>query len=380
MTHDLKRLFAALSLLTLIPMRAFAFDNFKEFPRDRWDFELSTDYFRSEANYPSGGGSQQSLPSGNSYTLMNFTLGTRYIPDRDWSIFAATNLGNAEAKNSISTRSTSSLTWAYAGADFLIYSGAVDLVPEISLLVPFEKVDGKGDSALNTEGAVEGRARITMQKNFGVFRGFGYIGFTVRSDDRSYLMPWGVGGDLNFANLRLGAELFGYQSVTDDKDKGNPTTRNAYLNTVNAGSFMFYSVNPSLVNAQFYGQLFLTPAWSLKVGGGTTLAGENAAAGFNVGALVRYSYDLGRGYRNVEPDYKSSVPSTQKTRSNMYYYEDEEISSDRTVPQFKEDTNDGVDQKLFKPKKPKSNKSLEQQNGSSDFNVELKSKKKKRKK
>ncbi|MNJ92797.1 hypothetical protein D3C87_104710 [compost metagenome] len=378
MAKNLQRPVLALLAMILIPLPSLAFDNFKEFRRDRWDFELSTDYFHSEANYPSGGGSEQSLASGSSYSLTNFTFGTRYMPSREWSVFGATNIGNAEAKNSISTRTASSFTWALFGADFLMYSGLIDVVPEFALLVPFEQVDGTGDSALNSEGVFEGRTRVTLQKELGKIRGFGYLGLTFRSDDRSFLMPWGIGADYRIRRFRLGAELFGYQSISDDKDKKNPAARLAYLNTVNAGSFAFYSVNPAITDTNFYAQWVISSQWSLKAGAGMTLKGESAAAGYHVGALVRYSFDMTAGYRDTEPAYQPISSPVPKARSNLYYDE----KAEKEV-YFQADTRDGVDQRLFQPKpkkkKPRLNKKQQKMMEDAEFNIELKSKKKKKK-
>jgi hypothetical protein len=79
----------------------------------------------------------------------------------------------------------------------------------------------------------------------------------------------------------------------------------------------------------------------------------------------------------VEP-VASPVP---EGRSNLYYQRDEELSSSTKVRQFKEQTNDGVDQQIFKPRPTKrkarvKDKQLQQQLNDAEFQIELKSKKK----
>ncbi|WII70616.1 hypothetical protein QJS83_09115 [Bdellovibrio sp. 22V] len=378
MANNLQRLTFVFVGLLFSCSSALALDNFKEYRRDRWDFEVGTQYFYSEANYPSSGGGSQNLPSGNHYSLLDVYLGSRYTPRRNWSVFGWGNVGSAESKDSVATRSNSTITEAAVGFDFLMYSEAFQLIPEIIGVIPFEKVDPTSDTVLNSEGVIEVRSRLIAQKDFGSVRAYGWLGFTFRGDDRSYLMPWGVGTQLKLSRLRLGAELFGYQSVTDDPNK-NPATRTAYINGVNAGSMKFYGVNPSLMDSQLFATWLISPNWTLQANGGMTLMGSNSAAGFHVGAFVRYSFDMTEGY--TEPTYvpvDSPVPSY---RSNMYDDQDE-MSSERKVRQFKEQTDDGVDQNLFKPrptKKPRVNQQqLQQQLDDTEFQIELKSNKKKR--
>jgi len=377
MANNLARL---VLILSFISSSALAFDNYKVFHRDRVDLEVSTNYFSSEANYSSSG-NESSLPSGSSYKLYDFTFEMRYMPRPGWSVMGAANLANADATNSIANRTNSSLTGVYAGFDFLAYSNTFEIVPEFVFLMPLEKIKTNEDSALNNEGVMEARARVTLQKDFGNILGLGYLGFTYRSDGRSMLMPWGLGGEFKLQKFRVGAEVFGYQSVIDDDDTGvKEASRVAYINTVNAGSMAFYSVNPSLVDSNFYAKWLINSNWTLKLGGGATLAGANMAAGYHMGAMIRYSWDLVAGY--VDPNPKkfyepTPVPTpapapVPKKSGNPYFY-DEPVSSEKQVPYFKEDTEDGVDQKYFKPQKKKA---PSVQDG--EFDVELKPTKKKR--
>lgn len=382
MANNLQRLTSIILGLLLLSPGAGAFDNYKEFKRDHWDFELGANYFYSEANYVSAGSGTSSLTSGNHYQLLDVNLSTRYMPARDWSIFAMGTIGSAESKDSVATRSNSSLSQLIGGFDFVMYDGWFQLVPELAVLIPLQKVDTASDAVLNSEGVYEMWARATAQKDFGSLRGYGWIGFNYRGEERSYLMPWGVGVQLKGRSVRLGGEIFGFQSISDDKDTNNKTLRNAYLNTVDAGSYKFYSVNPSVVDSLAYFTWMINSKWSLQANTGLTLTGENSAAGFHVGGFIRYSFDMSEGYTErpyVEPP-ASPVP---EGRSNLYYQRDEELSSSSKVRQFKEQTNDGVDQQIFKPRptkrKPRvKDQQLQKQLNDAEFQIELKSKKKRR--
>ncbi len=379
MANNLQRLTFTIAGLLLFSVPVLALDNYKEFQRDRWDFEVGTQFFYSEANYPSSGGGSQNLFSGNHYQLLDVNFGTRYMPQKNWSVFGWGNIGSAESKNSLATRSNSSFNEMAAGFDFLMYSEGFQLVPEIVALMPFEKVDTSSDTVLNSEGVFEVRSRLVAQKDFGMWRGYGWLGFNYRGDGRSFLMPWGAGAQFKMNRHRWGAELLGYQSISDDTNNKDSVIRTAYINSVNAGSLKFYSANPSLIDTQVYATWALHPKWSLQANAGMTLTGTNTAAGYHVGGFIRYSFDMTEGYS--EEPYVAPVDSPVPSyRSNMY--DNSELSSDKKVKQFKESVDDGVDQDLFKPrptaKPPVNDKQLQQQLDETEFQIELKSDKKKK--
>ena len=148
---------------------AIAFDNFKDFKRDRWDFDSSLNFYRTESNFNSSG-SQEKLPSGNYLQDIDVNLETRYFIGKKASIFVSGLVSSAESKDAAATRTNSSFTQLVAGGDWLAYSEAVDVVPEVSVLVPVEKVSPGSDSLINSEGVLELRPKITIQKTVQYFR------------------------------------------------------------------------------------------------------------------------------------------------------------------------------------------------------------------
>ncbi|WP_413559714.1 hypothetical protein [Bdellovibrio sp. HCB209] len=382
MANNLQCLSAFLVGLMMTASTAVAFDNYKEFRRDRWDFELGTNFFYSEANYDNFGDGSTNLTSGNHYQLLDMNLSTRYMPTRSWSLFASGTMSSAESKNSVATRTNTTFTNIVAGFDFVIYDGLIQLVPEFGALIPMTEVAKSGDDALNSEGVYEFWGRLTAQKDYGTARIYGWIGYDYRGDGRSSLMPWGGGLQLKANSLRFGGEVLGSQSISDDKDTGTKYIRNAYLQNVNAGSYKFYSVNPSSIDTLFYATWMIDPKWSVQLNGGATVAGENAAAGYHAGAFIRYSFDLSEGYTEehyAPTTYTPSSPSVAPAptgRSNMYDRSDTTISTPSTR-KFREDTNDGVDQKQFKARPTKKKKQPKQINiqeelDKTEFEVELK--------
>ncbi|WP_413586220.1 hypothetical protein [Bdellovibrio sp. HCB274] len=378
MANNLQCLSAFLVTLLLAGSVGHALDNYKEFRRDRWDFELGTNYFYSEANYETFGEGSTSLSSGNHYQLLDVDFATRYMPSRTWSVFGSGTFSSAQSKNSVATRTNTSFSNITGGFDFLAYDGWAQLVPEFGILIPLQQVDPAGDDALNSEGVVELWGRLTAQKDFGTARFYGWLGLDYRADGRSSLMPWGAGLQFKADAFRIGGEVIGSQSITDDKDTNTQYIRNAYLQNVNAGSYKFYSVNPSSIDTLFYATWMVNNNWALQINGGATVAGENSAAGYHAGALVRYSFDMAEGYRQQDYPLYNTPPSTSGApagKSNMYNRSDSEMSSSNTR-QFREATDDGVDQSQFKPrptkKKKKPSVNIQEQLDKTEFDVELK--------
>lgn len=375
--NNLRQLTIVFGGAFLLTWKALALDNYKEFKREHLDVELGTQYFYSDANYTSTGSSQK-LTGENYYHLLDLKMEARYVPRRDWSLFAWGNVGNSESKDALVTRANSELSEMAAGFDFMMYSGWFQLVPEVMVVVPLEKVEPTSDTVLNSEGVVQVQSRLIAQKDFGVTHLYGWLGFNYRSEGRSFLMPWGVGAQFRYSRFHWGAEVFGSESVTEDSGE-NSALRAAYINAANAGSFKFYSADPSIVDSQLYAGWMFTRSLKVSLQGGMTLGGLNAASGFHFGGVIRYSFDLSGGAVGA-PDLAPISSDVPVYRSNMY--EESDVSSERKVRRFREALEDGIDQNLFKApskKKPRiDEEELQRQLDETEFEVELKSKRKRK--
>ncbi len=299
-----------------------------------WQFDAQTTYYQATANYKKTGGEYVSLPDKYSYTLLDFDFGARWVPKAQWAVYASSRVSNAESKDLINTRKESSLTQVVLGTDFLFYnSPRMDLYPDLSLTMPLKRVDPNGDTVLNGEGAIEASAKIVARMNWGVFDPFAYIGFTYRDEDRASLMPYGGGAELQFGRWRFGGELRGYQTVIHDKYEKNSNQREVVA-ARNGGALRYYSVDPSLLETNFWLRGNLTPTWAMKIGGGTSVTGSSTAAGWNLFAGITYSPQF-------TPGASSPIVTPYNERPNQ--------ETDR----FEEETSDGVDQNLFtKPPPP----------------------------
>lgn len=303
-----------------------------------WDVTAGAGYFSTNSNFVSG--HSESLPSGGSYQLLNTSLSTRYVSSRTWAFFGETNVGTAQSNGLDASRSNSSLTHVLGGAQLNVELGNIRLIPEVSFLFPIEKVTSTQDTVMNSEGVNETRLRARGQIAWGRTMMFGLIGYDMRGGGRSHLMPWSLGVDFRPGGFHLGARIFGFNSLTDDADKGavGEAARMTTSLRVNGGSLRFYGVNPSVVDTEGYA-LFDFGRFSLGLAGGMVMTGSSAANGFHADAAL--TFKLG----GASPSSRSRVNGAGTGPGPV-------LSVDPEEDEFKEDVNDGIDQKIFRPPPP----------------------------
>lgn len=327
-----------LVLMAVLPLSsAWARQGYLLFEPGSWESRASVDYRLSDANYTNNG-AQEALLNDGRFQIFQLDFFSRYTLSDTWAFFGGLGGAQAESVGSDATRAGGALTagrlgveWNPAFFDFL------EVIPRFSYLLPFEQISPDQDSVITSEGVDETLFDLHLQAAFESFRIYGSLGYLMRGEGRSTLMPWSAGIEWPAPNITFGARLMGYESLSDDADVGSSAAEARRVETmtrVNAGSFKFYSMNPGVVDSEAYLMLALGPSVHLGLFGGLTLAGTNSASEFHGGASVTFRFKP-EPVRRVRP-----VPENQ-------------LSLDPYVDQFREDTNDGVDQKLFRPARPR---------------------------
>jgi hypothetical protein len=346
--------------------QAYAINQYRVFGDGRWDLDLSGSFFRSTANY-STTGTNQAFVDNNYYQLMNAQAGIRWGLLEMTNVYLYTDFASAESKATDATRSNSGFTNVIAGTEFLLDFDFMQVIPEMSYLYNTEKISNSQDAVLNSEGINELTGKVNLQFDFDSFLLYGFGGFTYRDGGRSNLFPWGINAEYSGEKMAFGGELFGFQSITDDKDSGNAneTARDALRARVSAGSAHFYALDPNVVDSNIYVKYAPSSRWLTWAAAGTSILGSNYSNGWHVEAGLRWTFG-----------------------GNRRSYDDgRKIRSEKKVEQFKEDTNDGVDQKMFRPnptqpapqkKKVEGQEQINDKMKDVDMSIELKKNKKKK--
>ncbi len=308
---------------------------------------VSSDLYLTTENFDSNS-KVAGLAASGSYTLLDIPMGLRYNVQPTWAIEAELKASYAQSESSQlltgAERTNSEIHEARLSTDVLFETNGFDFIPEFELTIPFSKITTNTDAVMLGEGVQTMTGKIHLQTEFGQSDFFSYIGYQKRDGGRSDLLPWSIGMGWNSGRTLLGARLFGFQSISDDKDKNFRCTREALNNKVNGGSLKFYSINPSAVSAEALWFYKIQRQWQIQFHFGFDLAGQSYSKGMFGG--LSFILDWGEKQRNLRQRPKREV---QQPRGNGIAVESETID-------FREDTNENTDQKFFaEPPAPRVN-------------------------
>lgn len=370
-------------ILFCLTYKANSFNKLKTYEPRTFEIGAGLGYFDSSANF-NGDGNKVNLLSTNKYTLLDSFVQSRYVFPGAWSVSASANVSNAESKNTDFVRTNSALNTLSISADYMVYRGFMDLIPEFTFKYSLDPVTSNQDTVMTNEGVMELIAMLKAQNNYGWFSYYLGCGFDYRSE-RSGLFPWNVGGGVKWGQSFLGVELSGFQSVMDDGDKGTlESARYSLVQKVNGGSYRFYTVNPSHTQASVNIDLGFSRGIILKSYFATSMAGQNYSSGMSAGVSLTLLFDA----FSKKPTY---VEPTKNHEQEVKKVIEEPVKQE----EYKIQTDDGVDQTLFQkePEIPKapvkektarkqtlSDEDLQSQLDDAEMTIKLKSNKKKSKK
>ena len=267
-------------------------------------------------------------------------------------MYSELQVGVAESKDPNKSRSNSQLNRLLVGSDFKMGDGAFQLIPDFNLSIPLMK--NSSDAVQTGEDTFTSTAQIIGLLHWSKFLSEAHGGVTYRGDGLSTLFIYGVGSQWIFSSKNtLGAEIRGLSSITDDKYSNQSSQRESIPLSVNGRSAKLNTVNPTLLESNIWIQL-TGQSWGTQLGIGTTINGSNTAAGQQAFMNLIYNFNL--------------------------------KSAQSEPVQFIENTEDGIDQNLFKPtevKPPppppvKKSPDIQKELDKTEMQIKLKSKKKKK--
>lgn len=313
----------------LLPWNSPAAEVYKTFLANRFDMHLDTRYFKTDSNYDSDGNKQSLAPnsvdfsssSSSSFQVLNFQTLVRYTFLNDMGFYSGLNFSNVESQNSLNTKTNSSLNYFIFGVDHqLVKQGALSLYTDASYWVANEKINTNADDAITSDGASELKILLMGVAEQSSFKNFVKLGYSYRAEGLSSLLVYGAGAEFLVKNMGVGAQVDGISSVTDDQQINSSDVRDFVTDRVNAGSRKYYSVNPNSLDVELYFSYNFDSSMKLKLSGGSTVMGANSASGYFAGLSLNWGF----GMTKVQ-----SHPLNEG-------------------PKFKINTEDGVDQDLFK--------------------------------
>lgn len=269
--------------------------------------EVTGEYFTSDENLDGTDGSRENIV-GDSFETFTAKGSVDISIKRNWVVGASGEIVNASSEgnnlfNPALDRSRSATEFNNASLFTRVQfqSGTFRFVPSLTGTFTFQEVNRNTTDVLTGEGTNQVELGAWGIVETGSLEPYAYGGYRYQDDGRAHLMPWKLGSQLNFNGFFMRGEVGGHLVVKDDKYKSNRIVRTNITNSVNAGSFRYYSVNPNLIEVR--AEVGLPVSRELEVIGGATqtLAGEAVAYGMSFYGGVRYSQNP-RDYRGDSDD------------------------------------------------------------------------------
>lgn len=269
-------------LLVLIPQFTSA-----EAPRrhksNHYDLNISSHFFSSSANYDTTGAVFEKLPNNGELTLWENQFNLQYGLNNFWGIFGGLNFTQGQSSNSSNNRNRSALADAHIGANLKWKFKKLLIFNDAKVIYPMDNFESDTTEMILNEGALALENKNWIEYKLFKHRLYLMAGLKYQDDGRSALFPWSLGAHRHTKKFFYGAEVGGFEAITDDEDIARPANKLDVTNRVNSGSLKFYSINPSLL----YTEAWLGYRWSSKLNFGLsynkTLNGKNSAEGQSFG-------------------------------------------------------------------------------------------------
>lgn len=301
--------FALLSAAGLSTAKA---ESTPRFDGRNFGVELEGEYFMTDENLDGTTGERTGLGDDNSFETFTTKAKIDYSLKRNWLIggggefvYASSSrfdnvLGETENKSGTEFNSLNAYT------QFQLQTGTFRIVPQAIGTFTIEKVNRSTNDVLTGEGTNQVEVGSWAMVDIALSEAYGYVGYRYQDDDRAHLLPWRLGDQFYiFRTVYTRVEIGGHIPVKDDKYVNQRAYRTFVTNTVNAGSYRYYSVNPNLIEARVEAGLNASPEFEVYGGLTHTLAGEAVAYGLSVYGGVRYSANIRKSVSPYSKDNKS---------------------------------------------------------------------------
>ncbi|MCB0340591.1 MAG: hypothetical protein H6626_13715 [Pseudobdellovibrionaceae bacterium] len=260
-------------------------------------FEVETNYFQTDANFKSTWGEFVRLDDGNTMRSTQLRLAGKYFVAPEWALGGGAVVAYSESNNAGQGLTNSGLSEIFVDMALTKDWHELNISPVVELVIPIYTVDPTSHVVMIGEGTMRFNGGVWGDLDVGFIDVFTYLGFSVRDDGRSNLVNWKAGTYKFLGRFRLGTTVSGQHTLSDDDFAPSPSVRDNVVNMVNAGSYLYYEVNPEALTASLWADLNFAEKGELRVGVAQTLNGANSAAGFSGHVALTWSIGSSRAVR-----------------------------------------------------------------------------------
>lgn len=278
----------ASALLAIIP--AHAFQPVPAFENREYGFLLHNEYFSTEANLSPGGGGYTSLGGGRSYDHFSTHLTADYRLQKDWRIAVGGDVVHANSTGYLEDRKTTELNTVFAESLYVFRFGRFLLAPQIRYLHSLVEVDLWTNDIIAGEGTNQIEVGAWGAVKLGPLEPYVYAAYRSQNDGRAHLMPFQIGTKYYYQQMYFLAEVYGHIPISNDTYRNREFVRTTVTERVNAGSWKFYAVNPTLFEGRAELGYKISPDFTVYGGAAHTIDGKNAAYGFTLSFGLLYTF------------------------------------------------------------------------------------------
>ena len=259
------------------------------------------EYYQTTHNFDSQGESRKLIGDGD-FSTVSGELNASYDWNRMFRTSAFMSFANARSNgtptllgpgsfNNLVARSNTGINELGTSVQAWLPVDVLHLAAEAGVRYPLWSVNEDADQPLIGEGAGQYNLGLWAIAKTKPVQPFGYLGFTYRDAGRSSLLPYAVGAHLQVRQWWAEASWYGQFTVMEDADTQNRAMRDYFVNRVDAGSYRFYAVNPTLHNLQLQTGFQFGP-FGLLAGFSTSMMGNNAADGWAIHGGLSFSSEI----------------------------------------------------------------------------------------
>lgn len=279
------------------------------FDEYRINAEVKTRYFNTTSNFNENGTSQ-SLFGSQSYTHIANDFKGEYIIGSSWLVGGSTQLVYAESSGLFVDKDNTVFDHFTAHTAYRFNVFGFNLIPFSELTVTLNSISEDTTEVLTGEGVNALEIGGWASYEISMFEPYGYFGLKFQDDERADLILWAAGARAKVESFFVSGQMGGYFPFSDDGFKNTPFRRNNVTNNVNAGSRMFYAVNPEAMEVEAEGG-YRHVGTGIQISAGVShiLSGKNVAEG---------TAFWGRLSWGLQPMDKAARPGKEPTREDRF--------------------------------------------------------------
>ncbi len=275
-------------------------------------------YFFSNANYSAEGGEFKDLTDSNDFTNLKFQPSLFYGVSPSFNIYLGFEGTHSETGTVLGVEQATLFTGVSSGLNYIVSRSFFRWLFNLDLFYSTDKIQDTRKDILTSDGVSIVTPKLIIYKRIKNFTFQSHLGLEVPFEELSKKLLWGAGVNFRLPNTRLfiGTEVEGINSIIDDKETENPSTRTTVTDTLAAESLYYYSVNPDLLSAKAFIDFKVTKQFSVKLSYLHTLNGKSKAAGYGGIMNLKWAIKRGKSFKKYHFSRKGRRKFQMKNNSN----------------------------------------------------------------